>query len=86
MRRAGIYTRAGELISDQHDLLFDVASDNPRERETTVRFVLTQTADQANDQEVFLRLEERVANTSHYREYRAAAYWLRRAFTSDFDF
>ena len=84
--RAGIYTRAGELISDQHDLLFDMVSDNARERETTVQFVLTQTADQANDQEVFLRLEERVANTSHYREYRAAAYWLRRAFTSDFDF
>lgn len=84
--RAGIYTLSGELISDQHELIFDLASDNPRQREITVRFILTSAANPANNQEVILRLDELVANTSHYQEYKSARYTLRRSFTSDFDF
>lgn len=84
--RAGIYTRDGVLISDRHELLFDLSSSNPREREMPVRFVLTQRADEANEQEVLLRLEEQVETTAHYREYKTVRYILRRAFTSDFDF
>ena len=84
--RAGICTQAGELISDRHELVFDLASDNPRDREMQVRFVLSRKADQVNNQEVILRLEERVGATSHYREYKSARYVMRRSFTSDFDF
>jgi uncharacterized protein (TIGR02687 family) len=84
--RAGIYTEAGELISDSHDLTFDLSSDNPRERELQVRFVLTRKADEANGQEVILRLEEKHAGTSHYKEYKSLRYLMRRSFTSDFDF
>ncbi len=84
--RAGIYTEAGELISDSHDLTFDLSSDNPRERELQVRFVLTRKADDANGQEVILRLEEKHAGTSHYKEYKSLRYLMRRSFTSDFDF
>lgn len=84
--RAGIYTQAGELISDRHELTFDLASENPREREMQVRFVLTRKADQANEQEVILMLEERLTGTSHYREYKSVRYLMRRSFTSDFDF
>jgi uncharacterized protein (TIGR02687 family) len=84
--RAGIYTEAGELISDNHDLTFDLSSDNPRERELQVRFVLTRKADEANGQEVILRLEEKHAGTSHYKEYKSLRYLMRRSFTSDFDF
>ena len=84
--RAGIYTQAGELISDRHELKFDLASDNPRDREMQVRFVLSRKADAANGQEVLLKLEERVGTTSHYREYKSARYLVRRSFTSDFDF
>ena len=62
--RAGIYTDAGELISDSHDLTFDLTSDNPRERELQVRFVLTRKADEANGQEVILKLEEK-AHRNH---------------------
>jgi hypothetical protein len=51
-----------------------------------VRFILTQKADEANEQDVFLRLEEQVEGTAHYREYKSVRYTLRRAFTSDFDF
>ncbi len=84
--RAGIYTEAGDLISDSHDLTFDLSSDNPRKRELQVRFVLTHKADDANGQEVILRLEEKHAGTSHYKEYKSLRYLMRRSFTSDFDF
>ncbi|GAB3285913.1 BREX-1 system phosphatase PglZ type A [Parahaliea aestuarii] len=84
--RAGIYTTAGELISDSHDLSFDLSSDNPRERELQIRFVLTRKADEANGQEVILRLDEKHAGTSHYKEYKSLRYVMRRSFTSDFDF
>lgn len=84
--RAGIYNQAGESISDVHDLNFDLTSDNPRERELQVRFVLTRKADEANGQEVILKLEEKHGGTSHYKEYKSCRYLMRRSFTSDFDF
>lgn len=84
--RAGIYTEAGELISDSHDLTFDLASENPREREMQVRFVLSHKADEANGREVILKLEEKHAGTSFYKEYKSLRYLMRRSFTSDFDF
>lgn len=84
--RAGIYTEAGDLISDSHDLTFDLSSENPRERELQVRFVLTRKADEVNGQEVIMRLDEKHAGTSHYKEYKSIRYLIRRSFTSDFDF
>ncbi len=84
--RAGVYTEAGELISDCHDLTFDLTSENPRERELQMRFILTRQADEVNGQEVLLHLSEKHAGTSHYKEYKSLRYMLRRSFTSDFDF
>ncbi|MGI6639414.1 MAG: BREX-1 system phosphatase PglZ type A [Desulfobulbus sp.] len=84
--QAGIYTETGELISDKHELIFDLNSDNPRERELLVRFVLTRKADKVNGQEVILKLTEKHAGTSHYKEYKSLRYLMRRSFTSDFDF
>lgn len=83
--RIGIYSESDVLISDTHELAFDLTSDNPRERELPIHLVLAHAADEFNNQQVFLRLEERVAGTSHFREYRSFAYTLRRSFTSDFD-
>lgn len=84
--RAGIYATNDVPISDQHELVFDHASDSAREREKVVRFILTRDADQANDQAVELRLEEKVEGTTHYRTYKTSTYQLRRSFTTDFDF
>jgi uncharacterized protein (TIGR02687 family) len=84
--RAGIFSQSGELISDSHELVFDFRSENPREREHPVRFLLSRKADDCNGQEVVLRLEEQHGDTSHYSEYRSARYILRRSFTNDFDF
>jgi uncharacterized protein (TIGR02687 family) len=83
---AGIYTLAGDLISDSHTLVFDVTSDNSRVRERQVRFLLTIKADEVNGQEVILRLDEKYPGTSHYSEYKSIRYLMRRSFTSDFDF
>jgi uncharacterized protein (TIGR02687 family) len=84
--RARIVTQEGEVISDSHDLLFDLCSENSRERELPVQFVLTRKADKANGQEVLLKLEEKEPGTSFYGEYKTLRYLLRRSFTSDFDF
>lgn len=84
--RAGIYTISNELISDEHELYFDIPSENPRDREFQVRFVLSRRADEFNGQEVILRLDERHAGTTHFKEYKSIRYLLRRSFTSDFDF
>ena len=67
-------------------LVFDFASENAREREVRVQFVLTKAAEAVNNQDVLLKLDEQVPDTAHYREYKSARYTLRRSFTSDFDF
>ncbi|NVK29383.1 MAG: BREX-1 system phosphatase PglZ type A [Gammaproteobacteria bacterium] len=84
--RCGIYTAAGDLISDTHNLIMDLTTDNAREREMKLRFVLTQDADAANNQEVSLKLESPVAGTNQYTEYKQLKYTIRRSFSSDFDF
>jgi uncharacterized protein (TIGR02687 family) len=84
--RAGLYTLAGEAISDVQDLSFDMMSSNPREREVAVRFLLSRKADAYNNQQIELRLEEPVDGTSHYTRYQAVRYTIRRSFTSEFDF
>lgn len=84
--RAGIYTDKGKLISDRHDVLLDLSSENPRERELKLRFVLLQEADEVNNQEVALKLEEHIEGTNQFKEYKQLNYMIRRSFTSDFDF
>jgi uncharacterized protein (TIGR02687 family) len=84
--RAGIYGDDGTLISDHHELTFDLTSENAREREMKIRFVLSRDADKFNEQEVTLRLEEQVPGTAQFTVYKTRKYLVRRSFTSDFDF
>lgn len=84
--RVGLYTDGGKLISDSHEVLLDLNSENPREREMKLSFVLTQDAEEANNQEVLLKLEEPVSATNQYKDYKQLPYTIRRSFTSDFDF
>tara|TARA_R110002110_G_scaffold85816_4_gene223688 strand:- start:15912 stop:18413 length:2502 start_codon:yes stop_codon:yes gene_type:complete len=83
---AGIYAADETLISDEHTLRFDFVSENPREREMPLKFLLSRDADQFNDQGVFLKLRERVGKTSHYQDYASHSFQLRRGITTDFDF
>lgn len=84
--RLGIYTESGTLISDCHTVDLDLTSENPREREMKLRFLLNQEADSANNQEVILRLAEVVVGTNQFKTYKELRYTIRRSFTSDFDF
>lgn len=84
--RVGIFNQQGELISDSHELLFDLVAESPRDREFPLRLLLSRQADEANNQQVTLRLEEPVDGTSHHQEYKAVRYTIRRSFTSEFDF
>ena len=83
---AGIYAPDDTLISDEHLLQFDFTSDNAREREMPRKFLLSREADKFNNQDVFLKLRERVEETSHYRDYISHRLQLKRGITTDFDF
>lgn len=84
--RLGIYTESGKLISDSHTVDLDLTSENAREREMKLRFLLNQEADSANNQEVILKLEEPVVGTNQWQDYKQLRYTIKRSFTSDFDF
>ena len=83
--RVGLYASDGELISDQHELIFDLTSENAREREQKLRLVLSKSADNYNQQPITLRLDELIKGTEEYKAYKSQQYTLRRSFTSDFD-
>ncbi len=83
---AGLYSATDVLISDSHELTFDFRSENPRERERAVTFLLSRQAEEFNNQEVILKLTERHGDTSHFTVYRTARYMLRRSLGGDFDF
>jgi uncharacterized protein (TIGR02687 family) len=82
----GLFSQSGDLISDPHELVFDSRSENPRDREQSVRFLLSRQADAFNNQEVILKVRERVGETSHFTDYKTARFTLRRSFSNDFDF
>jgi len=83
---AGIYAADGTLISDEATLTFDFHSENPREREMPRKFLLSREADRFNNQDVVLKLRERVGKTSHYQDYASHRFELRRGLSTDFDF
>lgn len=83
---AGIYATDGTLISDEYALVFDFSSDNPREREMPRKFLLSREADRFNNQDVILKLRERVGKTRLYQDYATHRFQLRRGITTDFDF
>ncbi len=84
--RVGLFSLSGDLLSNQQDFMFDMTSDNARDRELTAQLVLSRKADDYNNQEVELRLEEPVDGTTHFTKYKTARFTVRRSFTSEFDF
>jgi uncharacterized protein (TIGR02687 family) len=84
--RAGIYCK-DELISESHELVFDMTSSDPRDREKKLQFILTQDANKHNNKDVELRLYTKIKDTERDgKVYASVTYTLRRSFTSDFDF
>lgn len=83
---AGIYAADDTLISDEHVLQFDFSSENARDREMPRKFLMSREADKFNNQDVFLKLRERVGKTSHFKDYATHRFQLKRGITTDFDF
>jgi len=84
--RIGLYTAAGEPISNTHELCCDRTSSHPQDREFRLQFLLTREANTMNNVEIYLHLEAKQPHTSHYQLLDQRTYWLRRTFTTDFDF
>ena len=82
---AGIYSSTNELISNEHEIEFDLSENNAREREIKKQFLLTKHADDFEDQQVFLILKERQGKTSYFEKVAQHPYTLRRGMGTDFD-
>lgn len=83
--RLGLYV-GGTLISDQPVLTFNSASEDQRQRYQSTTLYLTQDADEFNDRQVELRLEEPIPNTTQWKSFSKGNYTIKRSFTTDFDF
>lgn len=81
-----IFADDGTLISDEAELEFDFASENPRERELSRSFLLSKAADAYNNQTVFLKLRTRIGKTSHFEDHASQPLLLKRGISTDFDF
>ncbi len=82
----GLFTEDKKLISNQIEIPFDSDSNNARDREQTIQLILTKSADDYNNQEVTLKLDEIYKNTSHIQTYKSTKFIIKRTFTNDFDF
>ena len=81
----GIYSEDDVLLSDEHQFSFDLKSENPRDREIPVQFLMSKEAERFNNQTVFLKLRERVGKTTKFQDYAVRSLSLRRGIT-DLDF
>lgn len=83
--RIGFYSKSGVLLSDTKNLRFDSTEPDIRQRERIERFLFSKEADDFNNQDIVLKLESVIAETSQLAIYAEHSYRLRRAFESDFD-
>lgn len=81
--RAGIYLD-DELLSNEVSLNFNSESSDPSVRYVPARLSLMAEADQHNNKDVELRLEEQIPNTTQWRLVTKAVYRLKRSFQADF--
>lgn len=83
--RAGFYSKDNKPLSDQATIIFNSTYDEATMREKKYKFTLVASANKYNNQDVFLRLEERIANTNQFRLYKEFPYKMFISFTKDFD-
>ena len=83
--KVGLYSQDNKLISDEHEILFDLTGKEPRDREITCGLVLTRDAEKYNGQEIVLKLRELESGTTYYKDYLTRKYQLRRQLV-DLDF
>ena len=83
--RVGVFAQDGTILSEIRSMNFDSADTEPRHREKSLVLVLSRTADDYNNQDVEIRLEETVSGTSQKAVYKSHRVKLQKPFASDFD-
>ncbi len=83
--KIGIYSKDGELISDEVKLNFSSDNEDARGREQKHNFILKSSASRFNNQSVYLRMLEKIEGTNQYKLYKEDVYILKISFTSEFD-
>ena len=82
--RIGFYNATGELISDVVTLTFDSQSNETTDREKKHQFIFKNQLSKLNGQEVTLRLEKPVNNSSEYTLYKEFPYKVSVMFQAEF--
>lgn len=83
--RIGVFAQDGTVLSEVRSMTFDSADAEPRHREQSLVLVLSRAADDYNNQDVEIRLEETVPGTSQKAVYKSHRVKLQKPFASDFD-
>ena len=83
--KIGFYAKDGNIISDQATLNFNSTSSEASLREKKFQFSFIKDVSKYNNQDVYLRLEERIANTNQYVTYKESSYRMIISFSSDFN-
>ncbi len=83
--RIGVFSQDGTTLSEIRSIIFDSADLEPRHREQSLVLVLSRAADNYNNQEVKIRLEEVVPGTSQTAIYKSHRVKLQKPFAGDFD-
>ena len=83
--KAGFFTGAGQLISDVVTLLFNSYDKDSMAREKRQTFLFTSEASNHNGEDVYLKLEEQIEGTNHFKIYKNLTYRMLIAFSNEFD-
>lgn len=83
--RVGLFAKDGTPLSEMKPVKCDHVEEEARKRETNMVLVLSRAADEYNNTEVEIRLEETLPGTSQMITYKSHPVRLQKPFTSDFD-
>jgi uncharacterized protein (TIGR02687 family) len=83
--RIGLFAQDNTLLSDLQTISFKSTDEDPRQREVQIALTLGHKAEEYNNKDVVLRMEENIPGTSQTRRYNETNVRLARHFGSDFD-
>ena len=85
--KIGFFSRTGDLLSNNPEIVFESSEEEPRLRERKVNFIFSAAADKKENQntEILLRLIEKIPGSNRDRIYKEFPYRLNKAFETDFE-
>ena len=83
--RVGFKSKNGELISEAHNVTFDTEQEEPSSRERKITFNFGKASDAYNNQEIYLVMEELIAGSARFQEYKRETYRFKKTFETDFE-